>query len=134
MKLRYFITPLAGIICALSLNSCIVQQIADKFSRIEYPGERPPHVIKDNNGKPASEKWAKINPYDLPPSGVTANGTIDYAEDGLPYGKASEYSNIITSPYDPHYQLDYTNCEVGEKVWDPYTRKPFYIPRMYTFN
>lgn len=133
MKFQRLILPALALFCTLSLNSCIFQQIADKFIRDEYPGERPPHVIADIDGKPASSKWVKVNPYDLPPSGHL-NGAIDYAEDGLPYALPCEFSNILVSPYEPHYQLDYARSKVGDKVWDPYTRKPFYIPRFMTIN
>lgn len=129
---RIFSILLAAI-CSLSFSSCIVQQVADKFIRDEYPGERPPHVIADVNGKPASQNWIKVNPYDLPPSGHL-EGRLEYAEDGLPYALPCEFSNILVSPYEPNYQLDYTKSNVGDKVWDPYTRKPFYIPRFMTIN
>lgn len=133
MKIQKLILPITAAFCTLGLSSCIFQQIADKFIRDEYPGERPPHVIADADGKPASTKWARIDPLDLPPSGHL-NGQIKYADDGLPYGLPCEFSNILVSPYEPYYQLDYTNSKVGDKVWDPYTRKPFYIPRFLTIN
>ena len=133
MKLRRLILPILAAFCTLSLNSCIFQQIAEKFVRDEYPGERPPHVIADAEGKPASTAWVKVNPYDLPPSGHL-NGRIEYAEDGLPYALPCEFSDILVSPYEPHYQLDYAKAKVGDKVCDPYTRKPFYIPRFMTIN
>ena len=126
-KRRLLITCLAAL-SVFSLSSCVVQQIADKFIRDEYPGERPPHVIADNGGKPASENWIKVNPYDLPPSGHL-DGRVEYAADGLPYALPCEFSNILVSPYEPYYQ-----SEVGDKVWDPYTRKPFYVPRFMTIN
>ena len=131
-KRRLLITCLAAL-SVFSLSSCVVQQIADKFIRDEYPGERPPHVIADNGGKPASENWIKVNPYDLPPSGHL-DGRVEYAADGLPYALPCEFSNILVSPYEPYYQLDYSKSEVGDKVWDPYTRKPFYVPRFMTIN
>ena len=131
-KPRLLITLLAAL-STVSLSSCIFAQIADKVVRDEYPGERPPHVIADAGGKPASEDWIKVNPYDLPPSGHL-QGRIEYAEDGLPYALPCEFSNILVSPYEPYYQLDYSKSAVGDKVWDPYTRKPFYISRTYTFN
>lgn len=131
-KRRLLITCLAAL-SVVSLSSCVVQQIADKFIRDEYPGERPPHVIADNGGKPASENWIKVNPYDLPPSGHL-DGRVEYAADGLPYALPCEFSNILVSPYEPYYQLDYSKSEVGDKVWDPYTRKPFYVPRFMTIN
>ena len=133
MNVRRLILPVISACCTLGLSSCIFQQIASNFIRDEYPGERPPHVIADNEGKPANENWVKVNPYDLPPSGHL-NGRIEYAEDGLPYGLPCEFSNILVSPYEPFYQLDYTNSKVGDKVWDPYTRKPFYVPRFLTIN
>ncbi|MBR1982263.1 MAG: hypothetical protein IKA23_05895 [Akkermansia sp.] len=133
MNARKLILPVIATFCMLSLSSCIFQQIADRFIRDEYPGERPPHVIADLDGKPASTNWVKVNPYDLPPSGHLA-GRIEYAEDGLPYALPCEFSNILVSPYEPYYQLDYTNSKVGDKVWDPYTRKPFYVPRFMTIN
>lgn len=90
-------------------------------------------VIADLNGKPAKQTWLTVDEHMLPLS--TSNlGKIEYAQDGLPYGLTSEFSNIVISPYAPHYQLDYTGVKVGSKVWDPYTRKPFYIKRAYTFN
>ena len=125
MKLRRLILPILAAFCTLSLSSCIFQQIAEKFVRDEYPGERPPHVIADAEGKPASTAWVKVNPYDLPPSGHL-NGRI--------YALPCEFSDILVSPYEPHYQLDYAKAKVGDKVWDPYTRKPFYIPRFMTIN
>ena len=133
MNIRKLILPVTSVLCTLGFSSCIFQQIASNFIRDEYPGERPPHVIADVDGKPESQNWAKVNPYDLPPSGHL-NGRIEYAEDGLPYGLPCEFSNILVSPYEPHYQLDYAKCSVGDKVWDPYTRKPFYIPRFMTIN
>lgn len=133
MKARRLILTTLAALVTLSLNSCIFQQIADNFIRDEYPGERPPHVIADNEGKPASSSWVKVNPYDLPPSGYL-NGKVEYAEDGLPYALPCEFSDVLVSPYEPHYQLDYSGAKVGDKVWDPYTRKPFYIPRFMTIN
>ena len=115
MKLRRLILPILAAFCTLSLSSCIFQQIAEKFVRDEYPGERPPHVIADAEGKPASTAWVKVNPYDLPPSGHL-NGRIEYAEDGLPYALPCEFSDILVSPYEPHYQLDYAKAKVGDKV------------------
>lgn len=133
MHKRTLATSIATLFCSITLSSCIIQQVADKFIRDEYPGDRPPHVIADADGKPASQNWVKVNPYDLPPSGHL-EGRIDYAEDGLPYALPCEFSDILVSPYEPHYQLDYRKSAVGEKVWDPYTRKPFYIPRFMTIN
>lgn len=131
MKLHRSILASIALSCALS--SCIVQQIAGNFTRDVYPGTRPPHVIADVNGKPASQSWIQVKDTDLPPAGAVTKA-IRTAPDGLPYGLPCEFSDIIVSPYAPHYQLDYSSSQVGEKVWDPYTRKPFYIPRLYTFN
>ena len=133
MNTRRILIAFLAVIGSFTFNSCIIQQVADKFIRDEYPGERPPHVIADAGGKPASDNWIKVNPYDLPPSGHL-HGRVEYAEDGLPYGLPCEFSNILVSPYEPYYQLDYTRSNVGDKVWDPYTRKPFYIPRFMTIN
>ena len=71
MTARRLILPFVAACSMLSLSSCIFQQIASNFIRDEYPGERPPHVIADINGKPASNNWIKVNPYDLPPSGIS---------------------------------------------------------------
>lgn len=133
MNIRRIFPLLTVISCTLTLSSCIFQQVANRFVRDEYPGQRPPHVIADVNGKPASNKWITANPTDLPPSGHL-HGRVEYAEDGLPYSLPCEFSNVLVSPYSPNYQLDYSNSEVGAKVWDPYTRKPFYIKRHYTIN
>lgn len=133
MKTNRITMTLAAVLCAVSLSSCVFQQMAGRFSRDTYPGQMPPHVITDNAGKPASNNWIQVSPTDLPPSGNVTKA-INYASDGLPYGLPCEFSNVIVSPYSPHYQLDYSGCKVGSKVWDPYTRKPFYIPRLYTIN
>lgn len=133
MNIKRLIVAIAALTCTVTLNSCIFQQIASNFIRDEYPGERPPHVIADNNGKPANENWIKVNPYDLPPSGHL-DGRVKLADDGIPYGLPCEFSGIVVSPHEPYYQLDYSNSKVGDKVWDPYTRKPFYIPRFLTIN
>lgn len=116
------------------LSSCVWQIVTSNFVRDAYPGERPPHVIADMNGHPQSQNWIQINPEDLPISSAMRPNKIQHHEDGIPYGINSEFSDIVISPYDPHYQLDYTGVPVGAKVWDPYTRKPFYIPRAYKFN
>lgn len=118
---------------AVMLNSCIYSIVEQTVLRQEYPTKRPPMVIKDVNGKPASQKWIAPDPYALPPSSATT-GRISYAGDGLPYGLTTSFSDIIVSPYPPHNQLDYRGISPGTKVWDPYTRKPFYISRSYTFN
>ena len=115
------------------LSSCIWQPFLQTFTRDDFPGVRPPMVIEDADGKPAKQSWLKTEEHMLPLS-TSSLGQIEYAEDGLPYGITSEFSNIVISPYSPHYQLDYTGVKVGAKVWDPYTRKPFYIKRAYTFN
>lgn len=133
MNMNRITLTMAAAFSALTLSSCIFQQISDKFTREVYPGERPPHVIADNNGRPASDNWVKADPNALPPAGALL-GRVETAADGIPYGLPCEFAGIITSPYEPHHQLDYTNAKVGDKVWDPYTRKPFYIPRFYTFN
>ena len=126
-----------SLICAAlsmsMLSSCIWQPIIQTFTRDEYPGERPPMVITEKDGQPASQNWLTVDPNMLPPSSHIT-GRITYADDGLPYGLTSVFSNIVISPYAPHYQLDYTDVPVGAKVWDPYTRKPFYIKRSFTFN
>ncbi|MBR5523230.1 MAG: hypothetical protein IKV82_07190 [Akkermansia sp.] len=132
MKMRKSMLVVA-LVGALSLSSCIIQQTVGMFIRDEYPGARPPMVIADVNGKPASQKWLKIDPAMLPPSGHI-EGRITHADDGIPYGLSSEFSNVVVSPYPPYNQLDYTGVPVGAKVWDPFTKKPFYIPRVYTFN
>ncbi len=132
MKKR-IVLPLAALLCTLGLNSCIHQAVM-AFVRDEYPGQRPPMVIADTNGQPASnDKWIAADPNALPPSSLL-DSELSYGPDNIPYGITSEFSNIVTSPYAPNYQLDYTGISVGAKVWDPYTRKPFYIPRAYSFN
>ncbi len=125
---------LLALFTALSLSSCIIQQAVYAFVREEYPGPRPPKVITDAGGKPASNDWIQVNPHDLPPSSLVDNASVSYGDEGIPYGFSSEFSDIVVSPHEPHYQLDYTGVSVGAKVWDPYTRKPFYIPRAYSFN
>lgn len=133
MNINHITIAIATVLGSLSLSSCLFQQINANFSRAAYPGERPPHVIADNNGTPATNGWLKEEPNALPPAGALLS-RIETAGDGIPYGLPCEFAGIITSPYAPHHQLDYTNAKVGDKVWDPYTRKPFYIPRLYTFN
>lgn len=132
MNIRTSIILLAALSSSV-LPSCIWQPIMQQFTRDTYPGTRPPMVIADVNGKPASENWLKIDDTMLPPA-AHMTSDIKRASDGIPYGIHSEYSDIVISPYEPHYQLDYTDIPVGSKVWDPYTRKPFYISRTYTFN
>ncbi|MDO5470857.1 MAG: hypothetical protein Q4F38_06110 [Akkermansia sp.] len=132
MNKRTLSLVLALLSCGM-LSSCIHQIFIQKFTRDEYPGTRPPMVIPDAGGKPAHTNWQKEDEFMLPPSSHLTR-KIDTASDGIPYGLPSEFSNIITSPHAPHYLLDYTGIPVGSKVWDPYTRKPFYISRTYTFN
>ncbi|MBQ4636688.1 MAG: hypothetical protein IJB64_09675 [Akkermansia sp.] len=131
---KRIITLAIALLGLSSLSSCIIYQGVQAFVRDEYPGERPAMVIKDVNGKPASQKWRSIPSDYLPPSSFLDTRNISKGPDGIPYGLTSEYSNVIISPYYPHHHLDYTGCKPGEKVWDPYTRKPFYIKRAYTFN
>lgn len=131
---KRIITLAIALLGLSSLSSCIIYQGVQVFVRDEYPGERPAMVIKDVNGKPASQKWRSIPSDYLPPSSFLDTHNISKGPDGIPYGLTSEYSNVIISPYYPHHHLDYTGCKPGEKVWDPYTRKPFYIKRAYTFN
>lgn len=130
MRTSLIIIAICG---ALSLSSCLIQQTVGMFIRDEYPGVRPPMVIADVDGKPASNKWLQVDPTMLPPSGHV-EGRVKKANDGIPYGLTSEFSNVVVSPYPPYHQLDYTGVDVGAKVWDPYTKKPFYIPRVFTLN
>lgn len=125
--------PIAAACATMLLSSCIIQQGVSLFIRSEYPGTRPPAVIADANGKPANQNWQKVDAEMLPPSSHAVE-RIHYASDGLPYGLTTEFSNIVLSPYEPYHQLDYTGVNVGSKVWDPYVRKPFYIPRSFTVN
>lgn len=131
---KKIVTALIALVGLSSLSSCILYQGVQIFIRDEYPGERPPMVIKDINGKPASQNWRTLSSDQLPPSSNIGSTTISKAADGTPYGLTSEYENIILSPYYPHHALDYTGFKPGDKVWDPYKRKPFYIKRSYTFN
>ena len=119
---------------SLSLSSCVWQIVTSTMVRPEYPGTRPPHVIADIGGKPASNKWVSVNPDDLPPPSSFSPHRIDKAPDGTLYGEASRYSDIVLSPHAPYYLLDCRGCRPGDRVWDPYTRKPFTMPRAYTFN
>lgn len=132
MKIR-ILSAIIGLGATLSLSSCIIQQGISLFIRNDYPGTRPPSVIADVQGKPANQNWQKVDAEMLPPSSH-AIGRIHCAGDGLPYGLTTNFSNIVMSPYPPYHQLDYTGVRVGSKVWDPYVRKPFYIPRAYKFN
>ena len=133
MKKR-IITAILAMAELSTLSSCFIYQGVQAFVRDEYPGTRPAMVIKDVNGKPASNNWRSTPSDQLPPSSFIGNQSISKAADGIPYGLTSEYRDIILSPYYPHHHLDYTGCKPGDKVWDPYTRKPFYIKRAYTFN
>lgn len=133
MNCKQLTTIAAACFAAFSLNSCIIKQGVEVFIRDTYPGERPPKVIVDVNGKPASNHWLQVEENVLPPS-RHIEGKVTYAQDGLPYGLVSEFSGIVVSPYAPNYNLDCTGVKAGTKVWDPYTHKPFYIPRSYTFN
>ncbi|MBR4311270.1 MAG: hypothetical protein IKT79_09585 [Akkermansia sp.] len=127
-------TAALAVLTLSSLSSCILYQGVRAFVREEYPGQRPAMVIKDVNGKPANQNWRSTPSDYLPPASHVNAGKVSKASDGTPYGMTSEYSDIIISPYYPHHQLDYTGSAPGDKVWDPYTRKPFYIKRTYTFN
>ncbi len=132
MKSRIILSIVAAA-TALTLNSCI-QQAVNAFVRAEYPAGDLPHVIlSDAQGKPASNNWLTITGGSLPPSSLMTTN-IEYGPGNIPYGIRSNYSNVVNSPYPPHYELDYSKASVGSKVWDPYTRKPFYIRRTYTFN
>lgn len=132
MKRRILKTLLAAGFL-LTLTSCLFRQAAMFVVRDEYPNERPPMVIADINGKPAHQRWEKLDAEALPPP-YHMRKTPRYAEDGIPYGLSTGYSDIVASPYDPYMMLDYRGVKVGSKVWDPYTRKPFYIPRVYKVN
>ncbi len=132
MKARTILC-IAATAMALGLSSC-VQQAVNAFVRAEYPAGDLPHVIpSDAQGKPVSNNWRQIPAGSLPPSSLMSTD-VSYGEGNIPYGIRSRYSDVVNSPYPPHYELDYSKARVGDKVWDPYTRKPFYIPRSYTFN
>ncbi len=134
MKNNKTIALILGSLCVMStMSSCIISQAVEVFVRPAYPGPLPPSVIADSNGRPLNPKWLSIDTDTLPaPSRIL--GDIELATDGLPYGFTSEYSNIVISPYAPHNPLNYKNFNGGEKVWDPYTRKAFHIPRIHTIN
>ncbi len=134
MKNNKTITLILSSLCIMAtMSSCIVSQAVDIFVRPEYPGTLPPSVIADANGRPASTKRLAIDTDTLPaPSSLL--GQMELAEDGIPYGFTSEYSDIVISPYAPHNPLNYDKFKGGDKVWDPYTMKPFYIPRIHTIN
>lgn len=132
---KLVIPALIGVLSACTLSSCLIQQAVKLVVRDAYPGTRPPKVITEVNGKPSPQaKWLKVDPNDLPPSGSLSGKSPRQAADGLPYGFTSEYSNTVVSPYHPNYILDYTGVAPETRVWDPYTHKPFYIPRTYTVN
>ncbi|HIX19189.1 MAG TPA: hypothetical protein H9862_01135 [Candidatus Akkermansia intestinigallinarum] len=123
------------LLSSLALSSCFFQAVKNAIVRSDYPGDRPPHVITEVNGKPNPKAvWLKVNASDLPPSSALRGKSVGYAPDGLPYGVSTSWSDIVISPYYPNYPLDYTGVAPGSKVWDPYTRKPFYISRTYTLN
>ncbi|MBR7110142.1 MAG: hypothetical protein IKC90_08875, partial [Akkermansia sp.] len=105
---KRIITLAVALLGLSSLSSCIIYQGVQAFVRDEYPGERPAMVIKDVNGKPASQKWRSIPSDYLPPSSFLDTNNISKGPDGIPYGLTSEYSNVIISPYYPHHHLDYT--------------------------
>lgn len=133
MKQHRIVTIALAALGAVTMSSCIHQVIAQQFTRDVYPGERPPHVIADVNGSPASQGWLRTDPAALPPSGNEIS-RIRYASDGTPYGIPSNFAGIITSPYAPYHQLDCQGNGANDRVWDPYTRKPFLIPRIYKVN
>lgn len=133
MKQHRIVTIALAALGAVTMSSCIHQVIAQQFTRDVYPGERPPHVIADVNGSPASQGWLRTDPAALPPSGNEIS-RIRYASDGTPYGIPSNFAGIITSPYPPYHQLDCQGNGANDRVWDPYTRMPFLIPRIYKVN
>ncbi len=122
------------LLATLNLSSCVWQIVTQTLVRDEYPGERPTRVITDPDAANKQKLWRTADPNALPPAGNIAKKQPQLNSDGIPYGYNSDFSNIIISPYNPHYQLDYAGIPVGSKVWDPYTRQPFYIPRAYKFN
>lgn len=124
---KSFIT--LALVSAFCLESCVWQY----FMRDEYSGSAP-KVIADHDGKPVSQNWLVVPEDALPASHSEQHDTISYASDGIPYGFRSSYRNIVVSPYPPFRYLNYSGISVGSKVWDPYSRKPFYIPMSYTIN
>ncbi len=116
------------------LPSCIVSQAVDVFVREEYPGTPPPMVIADVNGSPASNaRWLRTDPDALPaPSNLIDKRKADV--NGVPYGFTSQYANVVISPFTPYNSLSYKGFKGGDRVWDPYTRKVFIIPRIHTIN
>ena len=133
MKQHRITTTALAVLCACTMSSCIHQVIVQQFTRDTYPGDRPPHVINDVNGSPASQGWLRTDPIALPPSGNDLS-KIKYGADGIPYGIPSNFAGIVISPHSPNHQLDCTGCNANQRVWDPYSRKPFYIPRTYTVD
>ncbi len=134
MKTR---TSIALALSALALSSllpsCIVSQAVDVFVRKAYPGTLP-MVIADAGGRPASgARWLAIDRDALPaPSNLITKPKLD--PQGTPYGHTSEYTHAVISPYAPYNLLSYKGYKGGDRVWDPYTRKPFIIPRTHTIN
>lgn len=129
MKFMTRIPAAVSLISALCLQSCVWQY----FMRDEYSGTAP-HVIADNNGKPASQAWLSIPEDALPASLAEQRDSLSYGAAGIPYGFRSGYKDIVISPYAPHRYLNYSGVPTGSRVWDPYNRKPFYIPSSYTLN
>lgn len=127
------ITTALAALCIGSVSSCVHQVIAQHLTRDVYPGDRPPHVIADAGGKPASQNWLRSDPVALPPSGNEISN-IKYGSDGTPYGIPSNFAGIVTSPHSPYHQLDCQGCSANQRVWDPYTGKSFFIPRTYTVD
>lgn len=133
MNKKTILTPLLFLSAAsCTLCSCI-WQLAQPFVREEYAGSAP-SVIADVNGKPASNAWLALSPDALPAPHAVQEGSAKFGSDGVPYGYTSSYSNIVVSPYPPYRQLNYKGYSAGARVWDPYTRKPFYIPASFTIN
>ncbi len=133
MKTRKTIAlVLASLGVMTTMSSCIISQAVGVFVRKEHPGTLP-SVIRDAQGRPVNPKWLNVDHDSLPaPSSLT--GEVDFATDGIPYGMTSEYSYVVVSPYKPNNLLSYKGFQGGDKVWDPYTRKAFYIPRTHTIN
>ncbi len=133
--MKYTFTTFALGLLTLSLTPSCIQQVVQAFIRDEYPGDMPPSVIRDINGQPASQNWLKPDPEILPaPHAILKKYEYSYASDGAPYGFTTEFSDIVVSPYEPFNVLSYTGFSGGDRVWDPFVRKPFYIPRVHTFN
>lgn len=132
MTMKMIVKPLLALSAAVCLSSC-VWQLAQCFVREEYAGNAP-HVIADKDGQPASRAWLPLSPDALPAPHAVQSGPASYGPGGIPYGYNSSYQNIVISPYPPYRQLNYKGFSSGSRVWDPYTRKPFYIPASYTIN